>query len=93
MKTRDVIIGVLIGALGAHIWSTMRRRKNNPGRVALMQDVIRTESSKFPAPLLEEYDIVLPVDDVTKKARKRADEIAESRYTIKANRLKKPVVI
>lgn len=92
MKSRDILIGVLIGALGAHIWSSMRRKKNNPGSVALMQDVIQTESTKY-SPLLEEYDIVLPVDDVTKKAKKRADEIAESRYSIKANRLKKPVRI
>lgn len=93
MKTRDILIGVLIGALGAHLWSTMRRKKNNPGKVALMEDVIATESAKYPSPLLEEFNIVMPVDDVTKKAKKRADEIADSRYSIKANRLKKPVRI
>ena len=93
MKTKDILIGILIGVVAAHLWNMQKRKKNNPGSNILVKDVIDEEAIKYSNPLSQKYDIVMPSDIVSKKLKQRADKITADRYKYDKNKIKNPVSI
>lgn len=97
MKTQEFVIAFLAGALAAHLWHwkdwSKKNKKSNPDMTKITTDVIANESSKYPDPLLKDYNIVMPSDQIAKKVREKAADIEQARYSTKLEKIKKPVLI
>lgn len=97
MKWGQILLGVFIGGIAAHIWHrkdwNTNSKKDEVKITEVANDVIQEESSKFSNVLKKQYDIVMPSDQISKKVRKKAEELTKGRRAIFANRVKKPVEI
>lgn len=95
MKYGQLILGVLLGAVGMHLLHKRGYMSNNPKKTT--EDVIvavkEEEKAKYSTPLKKRFDIVMPSDLVSKKVRKKAEALTQGRYEVDLNKVKDPVSI
>lgn len=95
MKYGQLILGVLIGAVGMHLLHKRGYMSNNPKKTAeeVVVDVKEEEKAKYAAPIKKKFDIVMPSDLVSKKVRQKAKALTQGRYEVDLNKVKDPVSI
>lgn len=94
----DFLLGIGVGVLAAYFWRKVHIKSGKePSDMTLRelanvsQNVVAEEGNKFGEALKKEYDIVMPSDQVVKKVKKRAKELTDGRYAIKADNIKPPI--
>lgn len=85
MKQGKTLLWVLGGAALAYFlykkyWSP---KKEEVVETKIVADVVAEESQKYAPSLKKKYDIVMPSDQVSKKAAKKAKEFTKGRYSVK----------
>lgn len=97
MKFQDVLIGALIGGIVYHFWQQSRKKKTIEGTMTntmvALKEVANEQSTKFSEALKKEYDIVMPSDMVSKKVRKKSNQLNKGRNSISVQDVKAPVTI
>lgn len=100
MKASDFLFGAVVGIVASYLWynrKDIKKASSNPKLVAIqeevakVQDVIEEEASKFSGALKSEYEIVMPSDRVSKKAKVKAKEFTKGRYSVDPTAVKDPL--
>jgi hypothetical protein len=96
MKIGDVLIGVLIGGVAAHLYC--RGFMKNPKRLmtdseikGVIADATGVESSKYTNAFLKDFEIVLPPVQASKAVKEKAMELQQRRSRINPEKIKTPL--
>lgn len=98
MRLGDFVFGVLAGMVLYHLWNK-RAGVNNPTAMAIesevlsVADAVQKEGSKFSDAVKQDYDIVMPSDQIAKKVRIRAKQLTDGRYSEDLSKQTPPVSI
>jgi len=89
---KDNLIWWIIGGIGAY---ALYRYYQNKGKKSLddskvLDIVVAEEANKYPVQLKAQYNIVLPVDMVSKKVKAKGEELRAGRYALQPQRINKP---
>ena len=88
-------LAIGIGAILVVSYYQKRKRKqaivNNPN--ALEGIAVSQETAVFRRPIQQQYDIVIPQTQVSRKVAALAKELTEGRYEIQIDRAKAPLYI
>lgn len=94
---KDNLIWWVIGGIGAY--ALYRYYHNKPKVVPTFDDskvldiVVAQEAKNYSDPLKAQYNIVLPVDMVSKKVKVKGEELRSGRYAIQPQRINDPLYI
>jgi DNA gyrase inhibitor GyrI len=92
---KDNLIWWVIGGIGAY--ALYRYYHNKPKVVPTFDDskvldiVVAEEANQYPEQLQTQYNIVLPVDMVSKKVKAKGEELRSGRYAIQPQRINNPL--
>lgn len=96
MKIGDVLIGVLIGGVAAHLYC--RGFMKNPKRLMtdsevkeVIADATDVESSKYTNAFLKDFEIVLPPVQASKAVKEKAMELQKNRMRINPDKIQTPL--
>jgi hypothetical protein len=95
MKIGDFLLGAGAGFLLYHVYRKSSERAGSKPlsieeKARIAAEVINDESQKYSDILKQQYDIIMPSDQVSKKVREKANEITRSRYEINLQKIKEP---
>jgi hypothetical protein len=98
MKLLDFVIGVGAGMVIYHYWNKKQGIKNPEAlevesQVVAVGQLLNQTASKYSDALKQDYDIVLPVDQVSKRVRAKANKFTQGRYSEDLERQKAPLSI
>lgn len=94
---KDNLIWWVIGGIGAY--ALYRYYQNNNKAKTTLDDakvvdiVVSEEAKKYPISLKSQYNIVLPVDMVSKKVQAKGEQLRDGRYAIQPQRINAPMYI
>jgi hypothetical protein len=90
MKYGQFVLGLLVGALAAHLW-----HRKDWAKPADIKEKLYTEenTANYSDPLKKKYDIKMPSDLISKKLRKKGEQFTEGRYEVDLMKIKQPVNI
>jgi hypothetical protein len=93
MKYGQLILGVLVGAVGMHIlhkMGYMSKKKEEVKEQLFTEDVT---TAVYSEPLKKNYDIVLKPNKYTQKVKEDKARLTKGRYMVDLNKVKDPVII
>lgn len=95
MKYGQLILGVLIGAVGMHLLHKRGYMSNNPKKSTeeIIVDVKEEEMNNYSNPLRKKYDIVLKPNKYSKEVLRKKESLTRGRYEVDLNKVKDPVSI
>lgn len=98
MKLLDFVLGVGAGLVVYHYWNRRVGVKNPEAisvetEVLAAKDVITQTANKYSDALKQDYDIVMPSDQIRKKVRVRAKQLTDGRFSEDLQRQKAPLSI
>jgi|LauGreDrversion4_2_1035121.scaffolds.fasta_scaffold04628_2 hypothetical protein len=98
MKLLDFVLGVGAGLVIYHYWNRKVGVKNPEAlavesQVVELGQVLNEKANKYSDALRQDYDIVLPVDQVSKRVRAKAKKLTDGRYSEDLERQKAPLSI
>lgn len=94
MKYGQLILGVLVGAVGMHILHKMGYMSKKKEEVK--EQLFTEEGAKdevYSNPLKKNYDIVLKPNKYTQKVKEDKARLTKGRYMVDLNKVKDPVII
>ena len=85
----------VLGGLGALVLWNYYKNKNatTTTKAKLVTDVLTEEEAKYSDALLKEYNIVMPVDQVSAKVKAKGEELRKGRYALQPQRMNPPLFI
>jgi hypothetical protein len=92
---KDNLIWWVIGGIGAYALYRYYQNKNK----TIIEDskvvdmVVNEEAKNYPTSLLSQYNIILPVDMVSKKVKAKGEELRAGRFALQAQRINDPLYI
>lgn len=98
MKLGDFILGLGAGLVIYHLWNRRAGVKNPEAitvetQVKAVADVLANTAQQYSDALKQDYDIVMPSDQIRKKVRVRAKQLTDGRYSEDLERQKAPLSI
>lgn len=93
MKYGQLLLGVLVGAVAAHLWHRKDWAKKEKTVEEVIADVKQEELKKYSEPLKKKYDIVLTPNKYTKRVLEKKEQLTRGRYEVDLNKVKQPVSI
>ena len=96
MKIGDVLIGVLVGGIAAHLYyrGFMKKPKKlmtDAEVKEVISDATNVEASKYTNAFLKDFEIVLPPVQASKAVKEKAMELQESRNRINPDKIQTPL--
>lgn len=90
---KDNLIWWVIGGIGAYaLYRYYQNKAKKPLDDSKVVDiVVAEEADKYPEQMLSQYNILLPVDMVSKKVKAKGEELRAGRYALQPQRIKNPV--
>jgi hypothetical protein len=98
MKLFDFLVGFGAGLLVYHL-SNKRKGIVNPEALAVEKEVVafgqvlNETANKYSDVLRQDYDIVMPSDQISKKVKARARQLTDGRFSEDLERQKAPLSI
>jgi len=98
MKLLDFVLGLGAGLVVYHLWNRRVGIKNPEAlavenQVMAATDVLAQTANKYSDALKQDYDIVMPSDQIRKKVRARAKQLTDGRFSEDLQRQKAPLSI
>ena len=93
MKKDNLIWWILGGAAAVGIYYYYKNRNNIKSVAVSSANILVEESAKYSNPLLAEYNIMLPVDIISKKQQIKKQELTQGRYALQPQHIHAPVFI
>lgn len=98
MKLGDVLVGVLIGGLAAHLWHYKDWMKKASDKVMTdaevketIADATNVESSKYTNAFLKDFEVVLPPIQASKAVKEKAFESQKRRSRVNPDKIQTPL--
>jgi hypothetical protein len=98
MKLGDVLVGVLIGGLAAHLWHYKDWAKKSSNKLMtdselkeVIADATNVESSKYTNAFLKDFEVVLPPVQASKAVKEKAMESQKRRSRINPDKIQTPL--
>jgi hypothetical protein len=90
---KDNLIWWVVGGIAAYALYRYYKNKKDIKVIDadIMSEVVNEEEDKYPNSLLAQYNIILPVDMVSKKVKAKAEELRAGRFALQPQRINKPV--
>jgi hypothetical protein len=90
---KDNLIWWIVGGIAAYALYRYYKNKNEVqmNEANIMAEVVNEEENKYPNSLLAQYNIILPVDMVSKKVKAKGEELRAGRFALQPQRIKNPV--
>lgn len=94
MKYGQLLLGVVLGAVGMHFLHAMgyMGKKKVESKDQPTEEKNNPEDA-YSTPLRKKYDIVLKPNEYTKKVVQKAKDLTRGRYEVDLNKVKQPVSI
>ena len=96
MKLGDVLVGVLIGGIAAHLY--YRGMNKAPKRLMtdaevkeVIADATNVESSKYTNAFLKDFEVVLPPVQASKAVKEKAMESQKRRSRVNPDKIQTPL--
>jgi len=95
MKYNQLIFGILIGAVAAHLWhrKDWKKSKSKDGAEKISFDVITGNAVAATDPLVKDYKIDITPNKYSKKVKEKAKEFTDRRYNIVPANIKPEVYL
>jgi hypothetical protein len=92
---KDNLIWWIVGGIGVYALYRYYQNKNKAtiDDSKVVDIVVSEEANKYPKQLLSQYNIILPVDMVSKKVKAKGEELRAGRYALQPQRINKPLSI
>lgn len=92
---KDNLIWWVIGGIGAYALYRYYQNKNavKVAATSLVDAVVDDAKSNYDNSLLAQYNIILPVDMVSKKVQAKGEQLRAGRYAIQPQRITNPVTL
>jgi hypothetical protein len=96
MKIGDVLIGVLVGGIAAHLYYRGFKKPSaslmtDAEVKEVIADATNVESSKYTNAFLRDFEIVLPPVQATKAVKEKAMESQKRRSRVNPDKIKAPL--
>ena len=96
MKLGDVLVGVLIGGIAAHLY--YRGRNKAPKKLMtdaevkeVIADATNVESSKYTNAFLKDFEVILPPVQASKAVKEKAMESQKRRSRVNPDKIQTPL--
>lgn len=96
MKLTDVLLGVLVGGIAAHLYcrgfmKPSQKLMTDSEIKETIADATNVESSKYTNAFLRDFEIVLPPVQASKAVKEKALESQKRRNRINPDKIKNPL--
>ena len=96
MKLVDVLVGVLIGGVAAHLYckgfmKSPKKLMTDAEVKKVIIDATNVESSKYTNAFLKDFEIVLPPVQATKAVKEKAMESEKRRHRVNPDKIQTPL--
>lgn len=97
MTNGKLLTGIILGVGAILLYSNWKKKQDNKAiasnPAALEGLAISQETAVFRRPIQEQYDIVIPQTQVSRKVQTLAKELTEGRYAPQLDKIKAPLYI
>jgi hypothetical protein len=93
MKKDNLIWWILGGAGALTLYYYYKNKNSVKASEVSAATILVEESAKYSNPLLAQYNIMMPVDIVTKKQQAKKEQLTQGRYAIQPQRIQAPLYI
>lgn len=97
MTNGKLLTGIILGVGAILLYSNWKKKQDNKAiasnPAALEGLAVSQETAVFRRPIQEQYDIVIPQTQVSRKVQTLAKELTEGRYAPQLDKIKAPLYI